>query len=75
MAVISRKGISEADALTKEVYKEIMRTQGAVHTCAPQQQAGHMTAPDQFASTSNQPLPNGSRPHMILDHYSGLDIR
>ena len=30
---------------------------------APQQQAGHKTAPDQHAKTSNQPLQCGSHPH------------
>ncbi len=38
--------------------------QGAVHTCTPHQKAGHMAAPDQLASTSQNLLPTGSRPHM-----------
>jgi hypothetical protein len=44
----------------------------AATTTVPHQQAGHMTAPDQFAETSNKPLPNGSRPHMTQSGH--LDI-
>ncbi len=40
--------------------------QGAVHTCTPHQKAGHMAAPDQLASTSQNLLPTGSRPHMAI---------
>jgi hypothetical protein len=29
-------------------------------------QAGHMTAPDQFAGTSQKPLPSGGRAHMAF---------
>jgi len=49
----------------------VIGTRGQRTTSGPagrvlHQQAGHMTAPDQFGSTSQTTLPKGRRPHMTV---------
>jgi hypothetical protein len=38
----------------------------------PQQQAGHIAAPDQLAAPSQKPLPIRGRPHIAKSGHNGL---